>query len=381
MTIFIILTSGISLLFIGYLFFKLSEFVASKLFQQDSNELNTQPDKYIIFILLISFIILSTSFILPFLLTRKSISNDFDFRETGPIGDTIGGIMGPFINIVAVLITGLAFYMQYRANKIQVSMVDRQLKVVEKQREVDEKRRRESEDFNRSEAQFFEMLRLHHENVNGIKGNYYNHDKLEYQDFLGREVFFALTDILNDLLGLCKKDNSTRISKSDFNGAYQVLFWGYGKANKEFTGKFYGENNDEKCNPSYIEQYNGSSQLLGHYYRHLFLTVKFVVQNETFDNYDKKMRYLKILRAQLSNYEQIMLFYNWMSGYGSAWENEENKFFTEYKMIHNLWKDELNQDVIFTDKVNSLIDKYNSYSNEHKHGNLFEFQALPTDKI
>jgi len=53
------------------------------------------------------------------------------------------------------------------------------------------------------------------------------------------------------------------------------------------------------------------------------------------------MKYLKIVRAQLSNDEQIMLFYNWLAGnynggYGHAWEAKKNQFFTQYLMIHNL---------------------------------------------
>ncbi len=59
-------------------------------------------------------------------------------------------------------------------------------------------------------------------------------------------------------------------------------------------------------------------------------------QEETFLTYEEKIKYLRVLRAQLSNHEPIMIFYNWLSGYGRHWEDDKNRFFTEYCMIHNL---------------------------------------------
>lgn len=53
----------------------------------------------------------------PIIFTRKGAC--FDFTHTGEIGDTIGGVMGPFIAIAGVLMTFAAFYMQVKANEIQ----------------------------------------------------------------------------------------------------------------------------------------------------------------------------------------------------------------------------------------------------------------------
>ena len=51
----------------------------------------------------------------PLIFTRNGI---IDFTETGQIGDTIGGTMGPFIAIAGVIVTFLAFLMQKKANDI-----------------------------------------------------------------------------------------------------------------------------------------------------------------------------------------------------------------------------------------------------------------------
>lgn len=86
------------------------------------------------------------------------------------------------------------------------------------------------------------------------------------------------------------------------------------------------------------EPFKGYFHFLPQYYRNLFGIVKFVV------NADKKLKlsdddkinYLRILRSTMSDYEQVLLFYNWLSGIGEDWENDKNKFFTDFKMIHNM---------------------------------------------
>lgn len=66
---------------------------------------------------IVSIILILFSFSSPILFT--STFSNWDFTETGQIGDTIGGIMNPFIAIAGVISTFLAFFMQIEANKIQ----------------------------------------------------------------------------------------------------------------------------------------------------------------------------------------------------------------------------------------------------------------------
>jgi len=77
---------------------------------------STDWTKLSIFFIVIAGILLLFSCIAPILFTNYSF---FDFTETGQIGDTIGGIMNPFIAIGGVVMTFLAFYIQILANKIQ----------------------------------------------------------------------------------------------------------------------------------------------------------------------------------------------------------------------------------------------------------------------
>lgn len=78
-------------------------------------------------ILGISVLVIIFAFVSPIIFTSSSTSAIFDFTKTGQIGDTIGGILNPFIALAGVLLTFLAFYMQIKANQIQISQFNKGL--------------------------------------------------------------------------------------------------------------------------------------------------------------------------------------------------------------------------------------------------------------
>lgn len=80
---------------------------------------------------------------LPWLLAKHSW---IDFSFTGEIGDTIGGIMGPFIAIAAAGLTFIAFWVQYKANIQQ----------------------RHDIAIERFESNLFEMIHIQQEITNGL---------------------------------------------------------------------------------------------------------------------------------------------------------------------------------------------------------------------
>ncbi|MBB1140647.1 putative phage abortive infection protein [Myroides sp. WP-1] len=112
--------------------------------------------------------------------------------------------------------------------------------------------------------------------------------------------------------------------------------------------------------------FQGYLHFLPQYYRNLYSIVNFVVnQNKDLNlTKEQKLNYLRTLRSTMSEYEQTMLFYNWYSEFGLAWENQENHFFSEYKMIHNLKKITL---------IDDDIDVYTILNiPEEKRENFFE---------
>ena len=65
--------------------------------------------------------------------------------------------------------------------------------------------------------------------------------------------------------------------------------------------------------------------------------------------------------------EQILLLYNWFSGYGEKWESEKvnQYFFSKYYMIHNIFPD----DSIF--EPHEIYNMFPHVSDEDKM-NMFE---------
>src|SRR5690554_680307 len=101
----------------------------------------------------------------------------------------------------------------------------------------------------------------------------------------------------------------------------------------------------------------GHSSELSLYYRFLFMMVKNVVsQKDEILSYSEKREYLKILRTQLSNSEQILLYYNWYADFGEKWEDESNKYFTDYRMIHNIHSDKMYPDLEWKKTVSDLAE-------------------------
>ena len=98
----------------------------------------------------------------------------------------------------------------------------------------------------------------------------------------------------------------------------------------------------------FVKYYGGHQHRLGHYFRHLFQSYKYLNYHNDLTEKDKYF-YGKTLRAQLSTYEQALLFINSVSSLGMKWEftpetdllkakeNKQNsKLITRYNLIKNL---------------------------------------------
>ena len=340
-------------------------------------------------ILIISVLMICFSFFAPRIFVQES-GNGIDFSNTGGIGDTIGGIMNPFIAISGVLLTFLAFFIQFKANNQQREQFRVELNA-------------QNEQFKKTqfENQFYEMLKLHKDNVSEleirlikfIKGSGKN-EKIE-ETIRGRNTFNLFIKELELCYYVAKINFPDKDYKTWINEAYGVFFHGlndnliekhnYFEILNEIKKSHFGSNFTSlgyivKAHSRVIWNYelnypifDGYSSQLAHYYRHLFQTVKYISsQNEKLISYEEKRKYLRILRAQLSNQEQAMLFYNWLSDFGRQWENEKNKFFTDYRMIHNIYQGLVISDI----ELDSLFDLKGNYRKEigRDFDPLFEYQ-------
>lgn len=337
--------------------------------------------------LLIAALILLLSFlILLFFTTIHSIDvldNAKDYSKIGPYGDYIGGILNPLIAVFAVFAAGFAFYAQYEANK----QVQDQFKIQQ------------------FESQFFEMLRLHKENVNEMKITGYDSVIQETLDnekkvvqivrshntkiIEGRKVFVSMVVELISCYEFLEEINSTWKVRYDpidlLKLSYRIFFFGSNselirlekididfidhvkiqlrKHRKRHRDSYSRKNVYQGLNKKIelfikYSPFTGHENRLGHYYRHLYSTVKYVVnkEREGLIDYKQSRGYLKILRSQMSNDEQLMLYYNYIIGFGKDWENEG--YLTKYRMLHNLPIDKVkyaeNPRTHFQDFINSI---------------------------
>lgn len=95
---------------------------------------------------------------------------------------------------------------------------------------------------------------------------------------------------------------------------------------------------------SYETFYKKYEYIFGHYYRNLYRIVKYVNESDLLDDLAKK-EFRGILRAQLSSYEIMMLFYNVMySEKGKKFKEQllEKNFFDDHLLLEELvWNDEV----------------------------------------
>lgn len=116
---------------------------------------------------------------------------------------------------------------------------------------------------------------------------------------------------------------------------------------KEYLREGTSHNELFKVYPSdrYIKYYGGHKFRLGHYFRHLYQIVCYLHYNEELKDQKDKLNYTRVLRGQLSDYEQILFFYNSISQMGRVWEladsknntiDSNNHLITNYKLIKSV---------------------------------------------
>jgi hypothetical protein len=300
---------------------------------------------FILFILLILFF--------PYLFTQLSWFSWGFSEKPGEIGDAIGGTLGPFVAISAAILTFFAFWVQFKANEQQKNDLKTE----------------------RFENKFYEILRLHRANV----------EEMSIADrVVGRKCFVKLFNefrycyiIINDQYEAGKVNKPEVFAGTEIDIlelAYTIFFYGIGDDSEkqfhhqlsEVEKKLYESSRDimsnlqdrysdaKGKNPSikyysfkllltetpdellvkfYYQPFDGHTDLLGHYYRHLYQTVSYVVGQEgEYFSKEVKYSYVKTLRAQLSNHEQLMLYYNSASWFDDQWK----VYFTDYRLIKNL---------------------------------------------
>jgi len=275
----------------------------------------------VIILIIVASILILFSFFSPSIFTRPG---NIDFSDTGEIGNTIDGLMSPFIAIAGVILTFAAFYIQFKANQQQIAQIKNQ----------------ESKDRKLSiENKILTMLSYHRENVKDLE--VINNGKIiKGQRVI--EYFCLLIDQIKQALEpRLDREPDSKFDEKDLTIA-SYLYFTFGNRvynNDQIKDKYSKYLNESIVNVfppirnDDLTIFNGYDDVLSRYFRQLYQIIKYIDQNTTLD-YNEKYYYAKMVRSTLSNNEQMLLFYNVLSPLGKAWIEE--KLILKYKLIKNI---------------------------------------------
>jgi hypothetical protein len=176
--------------------------------------------------------------------------------KTGALGDTFNGILGPFLTLILAILTYAAFKVQYDFNKEQLSF-------------------NFSQEFR---AGFFDLYQMHLEVVKSIQI-----ETSQGKTLVGKACFKQLNN-----------EHHGKVSS---------------KLQAISNGDMVWEPMDKVIIDEYFDLYSEYQSDLGSYYRTLYHIFKYVLVECKHDRV-KLERYFVFIRAQLTDDELQMLYYN-----------------------------------------------------------------------
>lgn len=331
----------------------------------------------------------SVIFVLSVWFINYSYGMKLDHIHSGIFGDMFGAVNAVFSGLAfAGIIISLYFQRIDLKNQFkEIKQTNREFKI-----------QNETMQIQKFENQYYKMIDLHKKNVDELVIPYDNTKELKGKKCFV-DMFKELEYVISELKEFSKCLTGSDISDSDIEKfAYKVFFFGRnseliktkGISDKELESfkdhlksKYSAFVNSGRkiVNPKIrYNPFQGHESRLAHYYRHLFQTVKYVVQQEEKELicYEETRQYLRVLRSQLSNAEQLLLYYNYYCGFGVNWDklgDRNYQFLTKYRMIHNLPLDRVKS----IESPESHFRDFISQHNDLLKDPLFEWHELTID--
>ena len=219
-----------------------------------------------------------------------AISRDWDTEKLGTLGDFIGGTLNPILTFFTFIALLFTIVLQQKELHAANEAKDKAEESLDK-----EKKRATRQQF---EYTFFQMIGLHNDIVNALD-IYFKPSEYDYS--AGHEV---------------KGRDCFKTYLENYFDKYRPL----------------GEYEDEKqrLDKAYKAFWEKRQQDLSHYFRYLYNVLRFVFEYE--DDIGDRFKYIKLLRAQLSDFELLVLFYT------ALHENGKNyvRYIEEYALFDNL---------------------------------------------
>lgn len=281
----------------------------------------------------------------------QTLCNDCFLTEMSSAGNAINASI--VIGAAGVAASFMAFFIQYKAN---IQLKKENQKMVFRQN-------------------FSEMFHRHQQLLDSMKLKYKKKvkDGFEFNYYVGHEVFPKILSNLNSLYDWFKcvyreygdygnPENSKLEAKQVFCKAFQFV-WNSSKY--ESTDIFrilwhlvwneswdeaiikYPKNEDycfemkvrcllKDCDRNLEVFIMGFENILLPYYNRLFNILDFVQKSEMLDDREKQ-DYFNLVRSEMTDDEQTLLYYYWLSGKGNEFENEINHFFILWHLVDDIY--------------------------------------------
>lgn len=232
--------------------------------------------------------------VLPCLGIYLVFVKDVSFAELGPYGDFAAGTLVPFLTFISFLAVVITLRLQRQQLEIQSQELRNsieEMKATRKEFEI----QNTTLTVQRFENTFFQMVSLHNNIVDSLESMGENKKN-------GRAAFMPMYTALRSRYTSKLKD-------------------------REF------ENNEElvRIRKAYVDFFDLYEHQVGHYFRNLYRIVKFIDESEIL-SFEEKKTYIGVIKAQLSTYELVLLFYNSLSIIGSKFL----PLIEEYNLLDNL---------------------------------------------
>ena len=267
--------------------------------------------------------------------------NDIGNRLTNPalLGDS-AGVINALFSALALAGVILAVLMQSRELKLQREEVKKTTEALENQKKEFEKQNTTLK-YQQFDNTFFSMLRMQQEIVNDFSF------KDTYIDSSWNRELKKRSRVIKDRLTEGREMfRFAFLEKEPFvvnENNYPFHVRGMGMYLSAIGFSHY----DNTDTPTFFD----------HYFRHLYTIIKFIDTAEFIEDFEEKYKYTSIVRATLSPYELVWLFYNSLSKMGNT---KFKPLIERYSLLKNLRKDLL---TLCKENNDLLLEKGMTYSN------------------
>lgn len=330
---------------------------------------------------------LLATLVLPYLLSLPACRSFFELYKGHYVGDAIGGITAPVIGLVSIILLYLTFKAQKDA-AYKTALENRIFQMIDLHRKNVELMHSEISNLDGQEvfkmicgqinmcvedlSAFFEKATENEVLLipfrNKLQENYPNVDPLSFAkiDIAYSIVFWGFRDpsmealvsllskryvkdfympVINylSLRPVAKSKDPEREWEQLMNETVEAkVRFAEAIRNPErgFFSEMYRQRYPVLFSRNYERLYWGHHLRLGHYFRHLYAVVDYVNSQSKLSE-EEKYEYVKMIRTQLSNTEQMIIMANSLSDMGKEWEmfkknSDDTPFITRYNFIKNI---------------------------------------------